>query len=93
MIIELTNESITLKIYQMKNRYSHVITLLVCLIALLSCTKRSVNKEWIKSAVIYEVNLKMHGPDGTIKSFQKELPRLQKMGVDVLWIMPIHSES
>jgi glycosidase len=76
---------------KMKNHFNNIITLLACMVAFQSCTEKPVNKEWIKNAVIYEVNLKMYGPDGNFKSFQKELPRLQKMGVDVLWIMPIHS--
>lgn len=47
------------------------------------------NPEWVKSANIYEVNIRQYTPEGTIKAFTKHLPRLQKMGVDILWIMPI----
>lgn len=75
----------------MKNHFV-LILILFCTLAFQSCTQKSVSKEWIKNAVIYEVNLKLYGPDGSFKSFQKELPRLQKMGIDVLWIMPIHSQ-
>jgi glycosidase len=46
--------------------------------------------EWSKNATIYEVNVRQFTPEGTFKAFQSHLPRLQKMGVDILWLMPIH---
>ncbi|MEO8768906.1 MAG: alpha-amylase family glycosyl hydrolase [Ferruginibacter sp.] len=39
---------------------------------------------------IYEVNLRQYTPEGTITAFIQHLPRLHDMGVEVLWIMPIH---
>jgi glycosidase len=46
--------------------------------------------EWVKNAVIYEVNIRQYTPEGTFKAFEKHLPRLKELGVDILWIMPIH---
>lgn len=46
--------------------------------------------EWTKNATIYEVNIRQYTPEGTFKAFEKHLPRLQKMGVDIIWLMPIH---
>jgi glycosidase len=46
--------------------------------------------EWIKNANIYEVNIRQYTKEGTFKAFESHLPRLKKMGVDILWIMPIH---
>lgn len=46
--------------------------------------------EWIKNKTIYEVNLRQYSKEGTFSSFQKELPRLKEMGIDILWLMPIH---
>jgi|AntRauTorcE11897_2_1112592.scaffolds.fasta_scaffold04348_2 glycosidase len=46
--------------------------------------------EWTKSANIYEVNIRQYSPEGTFNAFKKDLPRLKKMGVDILWLMPIH---
>lgn len=46
--------------------------------------------EWTKSANIYEVNIRQYTPDGTFNAFREDLPRLQEMGVDILWLMPIH---
>lgn len=48
-----------------------------------------VHPEWSKNAVIYEVNIRQYTPEGTLKAFEAHLPRLQKMGVDILWLMPI----
>ena len=50
----------------------------------------SSNLEWINNQTIYEVNLRQYTPEGTFASFRKHLPRLKKMGVGVLWFMPIH---
>jgi len=46
--------------------------------------------EWSKNAVIYEVNVRQYTPEGTFKAFQEHLPRLKEMGVDIIWLMPIH---
>ena len=45
--------------------------------------------DWFKNANIYEVNLRQYTPEGTFKAFEAHLPRLKKMGVDILWFMPI----
>lgn len=46
--------------------------------------------DWAKNAVIYEVNVRQYTPEGTFKAFETHLPRLKALGVDILWIMPIH---
>lgn len=46
--------------------------------------------EWSKSATIYEVNLRQYTPEGTIKAFESHLPRLKELGVDIIWLMPVH---
>lgn len=45
--------------------------------------------DWINNTNVYEVNLRQYTTAGTIKAFEKELPRLKAMGVAVLWFMPI----
>ena len=45
---------------------------------------------YLKKATIYEVNLRQYSNAGDIRSFIKHLPRLKKMGIDILWLMPIH---
>jgi alpha-amylase len=44
---------------------------------------------WIHNTNVYEVNLRQYSREGTIKAFEKELPRLKQMGVAVLWFMPV----
>ena len=46
--------------------------------------------EWSKNAVIYEVNVRQYTEAGTFKAFEAELPRLKELGVDILWLMPVH---
>jgi glycosidase len=53
-------------------------------------TGPSPHVSWSRNATIYEVNIRQFTPEGTFKALQKELPRLQKMGVDILWLMPIN---
>jgi glycosidase len=45
--------------------------------------------EWSRNANIYEVNIRQYTKEGTINAFAAHLPRLRKMGVDILWIMPV----
>jgi 1,4-alpha-glucan branching enzyme len=45
---------------------------------------------WANNANIYEVNIRQYTPEGTFNAFRKHLPRLQKMGVNILWLMPIN---
>lgn len=46
--------------------------------------------EWSRNANIYEVNIRQYTPEGTFNAFREHLPRLKEMGVDILWLMPIH---
>jgi glycosidase len=45
---------------------------------------------WARQASIYEVNIRQYTPEGTFRAFEAHLPRLQKMGVGILWLMPVH---
>lgn len=46
--------------------------------------------EWTKDATIYEVNLRQYSDDSSIDALTNDLPRLKEMGVDILWLMPVH---
>ncbi|HVE58877.1 MAG TPA: alpha-amylase family glycosyl hydrolase [Pyrinomonadaceae bacterium] len=46
--------------------------------------------EWARKAVIYQINTRAFTKEGTFKAAEKHLPRLKDLGVDILWIMPIH---
>jgi len=45
--------------------------------------------DWSKDASIYEVNIRQHTPDGTFNAFIKEMPKINDLGSEILWIMPI----
>lgn len=49
--------------------------------------------EWSRNAVIYEVNWRQITPGGTLPELCDQLPRLKELGVDILWLMPIHPIS
>lgn len=46
--------------------------------------------EWSYNQSIYEVNIRQFSKEGTFKAVEKEIPRLKKMGVGIVWLMPIH---
>lgn len=55
-----------------------------------SVTVNTPPSQWSKNANIYEVNTRQYTPEGTFNAFAKHLPRLKALGVDILWLMPIH---
>lgn len=46
--------------------------------------------KWTHNATIYEANIRQHSKEGSFKKFQDYLPTLKKIGVKVIWIMPIN---
>ncbi|GAC13560.1 alpha-amylase family glycosyl hydrolase [Aliiglaciecola lipolytica] len=49
-----------------------------------------VTPDWAKDAVIYQINTRQFTTLGTFNAAQSHFPRLKTLGVDILWIMPIH---
>ena len=62
------------------------------LAVLVSCTKKETpaHPEWTYDSVVYEVNIRQFSPEGTFKAVEAQLPRLQALGVDALWLMPMY---
>ena len=48
------------------------------------------SEDWVKDAVIYEVYLRSFSKEGTLKALEVRIPELKKLGVTILWLMPIH---
>ena len=44
---------------------------------------------WATNTSLYQVNVRQYTPEGTFKALELHLPRLQKMGVGILWLMPV----
>ena len=61
----------------------------LCIFILFSVTAQSSHPSWSLQSNIYEVNIRQYTPEGTFKAFEKSLPRLKNMGVEILWFMPI----
>ncbi len=80
------------------NRFQTIITSLAALLAaaaLSSCAPKQdapagPHPDWAYNAVIYEMNIRQYTPEGTFDSAARQLPRLKKLGVDVLWLMPVY---
>ena len=43
-----------------------------------------------RNLVLYELYVRNHGPNGTFHDVEIDLPRIKRLGVDVVWLMPIH---
>ncbi len=56
-------------------------------------TRSVKHVDWAKNATIYEVNIRQYTKEGTLKAFEKHLPHLKSLGVDILWLMPINPIS
>ena len=49
----------------------------------------AAHPQWARDAVIYEVNVRQFTPEGTFKALESHLARLDSLGVDILWLMPV----
>lgn len=45
--------------------------------------------DWSKTAVLYELNTRQFTKEGTFNAAAKQLPRLKKLGVGIIWLMPV----
>ena len=52
-------------------------------------TSNVKHPQWSKNLTIYEVNLRQYTPYGTFREFEEHLPRLKKLGIGILWFMPV----
>jgi cyclomaltodextrinase / maltogenic alpha-amylase / neopullulanase len=46
--------------------------------------------EWLKSGVIYQVFPRAFSPEGNLRGVTKKLNDLHDLGVNIVWLMPIH---
>jgi glycosidase len=46
--------------------------------------------EWVKAGVIYQIFVRAFSQEGNLNGVDKRLDELQKLGVNILWLMPIH---
>jgi glycosidase len=48
-----------------------------------------ISNDIMETAIIYEANIRQYSPEGTLDKFTKDIPELKKLGVKVIWLMPI----
>jgi 1,4-alpha-glucan branching enzyme len=46
--------------------------------------------KWAQNAVVYEINVRQFSESGKITAVIDQLDRLKGLGVDILWLMPLH---
>ena len=82
-----------------KNFYgtSALITFLYCSISYYGCTKEKYSEmntrpsvDWVKNAVISEINLRSFAEEKSFKALELLIPELKKRGVTVISLSPIH---
>ena len=49
-----------------------------------------VHPDWAYNSVVYEMNVRQYTQEGTFTAAAEELPRLRRLGVDVIWLMPVY---
>jgi glycosidase len=54
---------------------------------------KPISDEVIAHAVLYEANIRQYSPEGTFNAFARDLAVLKKMGIKILWLMPINPIS
>ncbi len=49
--------------------------------------------DWVASGVIYQIFPRAFSPEGTLDGITKRLDTLHNLGVNILWLMPIHPDG
>ncbi len=82
------------RIFNLASRFGTLTVLgIVLLLASASCSRRAATQahaDWTYDAVLYEMNVRQFTPEGTFAAAAQQLPRLRDLGVDIVWLMPVH---
>ena len=62
---------------------------IIAALLMLSCAQ-APKQQPLENSVVYEMNVRQYTPEGTFAAAQQQLPRLKELGIDILWLMPIH---
>lgn len=52
-----------------------------------------VQPQWVKSAVVYQLDFRVFTPEGTFEKAALELPRLKKMGINTIHLLPVYKSG
>ncbi|WP_425230855.1 alpha-amylase family glycosyl hydrolase [Sphingomonas sp.] len=70
-------------------RFLAFIALLLAPFLAVPAVAEVVHQPWTRDATIYELNVRQFSAQGTIAAAARQLPRLKRMGVTIVWVMPI----
>jgi glycosidase len=73
-----------------KTNKSFISTLLVLWLGLTVSLSGQDHTDWTYNKAIYEVNIRQFTSEGTFNAFAEHLDRLEDLGAEILWFMPIH---
>lgn len=79
-------------------RNINILSIFVILLILFSCSRQdqvvsedyTKPPEWCQNKTIYELNIRQFSENGTFNAVNEQIPRLKKLGVGIIWLMPIH---
>lgn len=78
-------------------KLKQLLLLAVATVCLFGCKEQPItiqtnvqHPDWTANAVIYEVNVRQYTPEGTFAALEQHLDRLGEIGIDILWLMPVH---
>ena len=54
---------------------------------------KPIDDKIVSKAVLYEANIRQYSNEGSFNAFAEDLPKLKKMGVKIIWLMPINPIS
>lgn len=71
-----------------------VASILLCLLTSLVCRAAEAANgqypDWAKDTSIYEVNVRQFSEEGSFDKVTAYLPQIKAIGIDIVWLMPIH---
>ncbi|WP_303317325.1 alpha-amylase family glycosyl hydrolase [Flavivirga abyssicola] len=50
---------------------------------------KPISNNVLETGIIYEANIRQYSPEGTFNAFTKDIPELKKLGVKIIWLMPV----
>lgn len=62
----------------------------VAILATMVLSAQPTPPEWAANATIYEMNVRQFSEEGTLAKAQEHLERIADMGIEIIWLMPIH---
>ena len=74
----------------MKRYLNFIAAVLIAVACSAPAEQSGVHVDWSYGSILYEMNVRQITPEGTFQTAAAQLPMLKEMGVDIIWLMPIH---